>query len=175
MISIHARAGPTPWALGVLHARARSVHHPLTPWVLACRSAQHSPPPMCTCSYHGRRHRAELQAITIDLHPFTLPEISCTCAPPPPPPTPSLTCLWTVEKETATVVTHQSFQLRAAWRAERPMQAYHHICKQPAPALACPLPSLEASAATLRVPIELIPEKSSARACGFRAPRAEGE
>jgi hypothetical protein len=62
-------------------------------------------------------------------------------------------------------LTHQSLQLRAARGPEGAMQADHHICKQPAPALAGLPPSPEACAATLRVSVELTSEPRLARAC----------
>jgi hypothetical protein len=62
-------------------------------------------------------------------------------------------------------LTHQSLQLRAARGPEGAMQADHHICEQPAPALAGLPPSPEACAATLRVSVELTSEPRLARAC----------
>jgi hypothetical protein len=62
-------------------------------------------------------------------------------------------------------LTHQSLQLRAARGPEGAMQADHHICEQPAPALAGLPPSPEACAATLRVSVELTPTTRLARAC----------
>jgi hypothetical protein len=107
------------------------------------------------------------QATALGLHLHTARARAPACLAPPQPRSPlekRLSRNGSQEIESA-ALTHQSLQLRAARGPEGAMQADHHICEQPAPALAGLPPSPEACAATLRVSVELTSEPRLARAC----------